>query len=158
MSIALRLITVITSLLVIGCAGAGRTPFTPESGPPTVGMPAALSERERLFMPDVEAALRDEGLLPVRHGGGEMDLEFTIDAGPINTNTRIILLEGRRTIARGTGRASGVPLVGRSTVAENSFARAFEEFQAELAQARVRRGWQQPRSTRPASGGDLPVD
>lgn len=129
------------ALLAIGCAGTGRTAFTPESGPPTVGMPAALNDRERLFVPDIEASLRDNGLLPVRHGAGDMALEFTMNAGPINTDTRIALVEGRRTIAGGKGRASGVPLIGRSTVAEKSFSRAFEEFQNELAGARTRRGW-----------------
>ena len=156
MSTALRLITLFAGLFVIGCAGAGRTAFMPESSPPTVGMPASLSERERLFAPDLEAALRDEGLLPVRHGAGDMELEFTINAGPINTDTRIILLDGRRTVARGNGRASGVPLVGRSTVAENSFSRAFEKFQAELAEAGSRRGWRPSAITRPAESG-MPV-
>lgn len=128
-------------LLAIGCAGAGRTAFTPESGPPTVGMPAALNDRERLFVPDIEASLRDNGLLPVRHDAGDMELEFTMEAGPINTDTRIALLEGRRIIASGKGRASGIPLIGRSSVAEKSFTRAFEEFQGELSSARSRRGW-----------------
>ncbi len=104
-------------------------------------MPAELNERERLFVPDIEAALRDNGLLPVRHGAGEMELEFTMSAGPINTDTSITLAEGRRTVASGTGRASGVPLIGRSSVAEKSFERAFQDFQEELRAAKDRRGW-----------------
>jgi len=150
MSYAFRTLTLLAALLVIGCAGAGRTAFTPESGPPTVGMPAELNDRERLFVTDIEASLRDNGLLPVRHGAGDMALEFTMDAGAINTNTRIALLDGRRTIARGTGRASGVPLIGRSSVAEKSFSRAFEQFQDELSEARNRRGWR-------SSGVSIPV-
>ena len=38
-------------------------------------------------------------------------------------------------------RASGLPLIGRSRVAENSFSRAFEEFQSELSDSSNRRGW-----------------
>jgi len=141
MKIIAHISTLVACLVLIGCAGAGRTEFLPGSGPPTVGMPAALNDRERLFVPDIEASLRENGLLPVRHGAGDMDLEFTMNAGPINTDTRIILKDGRRTVARGTGRASGVPLIGRSTVAEKSFNRAFEDFQAELSTARASRGW-----------------
>jgi len=137
----LRILTLFIGLLAIGCAGAGRTAFSPASGPPTVGMPAALNDRERLFVPDIEASLRDNGLMPVRHGAGDMALEFSIEAGPINTDTRIALLDGRRTIAQGKGRAAGLPLIGRSSVAETSFTRAFESFQSELASARTRRGW-----------------
>ena len=141
MSHTLRLLAILTGFLVIGCASKSRTPFTPQSGPPTVGMPASLSDRERLFVPDIEASLRDNGLLPVRHGAGEMELEFTMDSGPVNTNTRIALRDGRRTVASGSGRASGLPLVGRSTVAENSFKRAFDEFEVGLSRAGGRRGW-----------------
>jgi hypothetical protein len=142
-------------LFAIGCAGAGRTAFAPESGPPTVGMPAELNERERLFVTDIEASLRDNGLVPVRHGAGDMALEFTMAAGPVNTDTRIALLDGRRTVARGSGRASGVPLIGRSSVAEKSFSRAFEQFQSELSEARSRRGWRVSGSSAPVS--EMPV-
>lgn len=141
MSHTLRLITLFVGLLAIGCAGSTRTAFAPESGPPTVGMPAALNDRERLFVPDIEASLRDNGLVPVRHGSGDMELEFAIQAGPINTDTQITLRDGRRTVASGKGRASGLPLIGRSSVAETSFSRAFETFQSELSSAKGRRGW-----------------
>lgn len=137
----IRLLLIVSSFAWIGCAGMNRTAFTPNSGPITVGMPAELNERERLFVTDIEGALRENGLLPVRHGAGDLALEFTMSAGPINTNTRIALLEAERIIAKGEGRASGVPLIGRSSVAEKSFARAFENFQAELSVAKGRRGW-----------------
>lgn len=104
-------------------------------------MPAELNERERLFVADIEGALQEHGLIPVRHGAGELSLEFTMDAGPINTNTKIALLEGRRNVARGNGRAAGVPLVGRSGVAETSFSRAFEDFHDNLERAAERRNW-----------------
>lgn len=118
-------------------------------------MPAELNERERLFVTDIEASLRDNGLVPVRHGAGDMALEFTMAAGPVNTDTRIALLDGRRTVARGSGRASGVPLIGRSSVAEKSFSRAFEQFQSELSEARSRRGWRVSGSSAPVS--EMPV-
>ena len=136
-----QLVLMSAALLALGCAGINRTAFTPSSGPPTVGMPAELSERERLFVAEIETALRGNGLVPVRHGAGDLALEFTISAGPINTDTRIALLEGERTIAGGDGRAAGLPLVGRSAVAEKSFARAIEQFQTELDSAGHRRGW-----------------
>jgi hypothetical protein len=129
------------SVLLVGCASSARTPFTPESSPPTVGMPATLSERERLFVPDLEAVLRNQGYMPVRSGAGDMQLAFVMEAGPVNTDTRIALMEGRRTLARGQGRASGLPLVGRSKVAENSFDRAFRQFETELRTAGSRRPW-----------------
>ncbi len=141
MNRSLRFLSLIAILTLAGCAGSGRTPFAPQSGPPTVGMPAELNERERLFIPDIEAVLRDQGMLPVRHGAGELDLEFTMQAGPVNTDTRIVLRDGRRIVANGTGRASGLPLIGRSKVAENSFTRAFDEFQAGLSSVRSERGW-----------------
>jgi hypothetical protein len=140
------------STLLAGCAGNTRTPFTPESGPPTVGMPASLSERERLFVPDLEAALRNQGLVPVRSGAGDMQLEFVVETGPINTDTRIALLEGSRTVAQGEGRASGLPLVGRSKVAEKSFDRAFRQFEADLRNTGSRRSWSQASQANTDSG------
>jgi hypothetical protein len=136
-----RLFTLLLVMLMLGCAGATRSPFAPKSGPPSVGMPAALSEREKLFVGDIEGALRENGLLPVRHGAGDMQLEFTMSAGPVNTHTRIVLQEGRSTVARGTGRAAGLPLIGRSQVAENSFTRALAGFQADLRRVSSDRGW-----------------
>jgi hypothetical protein len=136
-----RAVSLFLVVLFASCASNTRTPFSPESGPPTVGMPGALSERERLFVPDLERALRDQGLVPVRDGAGDMQLEFVMDAGPINTDTRITLTEKRRTLAQGKGRASGLPMIGRSRVAENSFSRAFEEFQSQLSDSSNRRGW-----------------
>ncbi len=140
----IKIITVTCGLFLVSCASGTRSPFAPVSAPPTVGMPAALNDRERLFVGDLEGALQQHGLVPVRHGAGDMSLEFAMDAGPINTDTRIALMDGRRQIARGTGRASGVPLVGRSTVAERSFNKAFEQFQNNLERAAERKRWQRP--------------
>ncbi len=121
----------ILGFLVSNC-GTSRSAFTPQSGPPTVGMPAELSERERAFVSDLETALRDRGYVPVRHGAGDMQLKFEIAEGPINTDATIELYEGRRLLAKGQGRGSGAPMVGRAKVAEKSFSRAFEEFQSSL--------------------------
>lgn len=144
----LRSLSVIVVAVLLGaCANQSRTPFTPEGGPPTVGMPAELSERERLFAPDIESALRDQGLMPVRSGAGDMQMEFAMEAGPINTDTHIALMEGRRTVAQGRGRASGLPLVGRSKVAENSFGRAYRQFTEELRNAGSQRSWKRGAGT-----------
>lgn len=110
----------------------GRSDFTPENSQTTVGMPAKLSDRERSFISTLDGSLRNEGYLPVRHGSGEMQLEFEIAEGPINTDTSIELHEGRRVVAKGFGRAAGAPMIGRAKVADKSFNRAFEEFQSSL--------------------------
>ena len=109
-----------------------RSDFTPENSQPTVGMPAKLSDRERSFISTLDGSLRNEGYLPVRHGVGDMQLEFEIAEGPINTDTTIELHEGRRLIAKGFGRAAGAPMIGRAKVADKSFNRAYEEFQSSL--------------------------
>lgn len=122
----------LATLALVLSSCAGRTAFKPENGPPTVGMPAELSNRERGFMPSVESALRSRGYVPVRHGAGDMELEFTIAEGPINTDTRIELSEQGRPLASGKGRAAGAPMIGRTRVAEKSFQRAFSEFEGAL--------------------------
>lgn len=116
----------------VSSCGTSRSAFRPQSGPPTVGMPAELSERERSFVPEVESALHSRGYVPVRHGAGDMELTFEIAEGPINTDTNIELSEQGRLVAEGRGRAAGAPLIGRKGVAEKSFQRAFSEFQSSL--------------------------
>lgn len=120
------------AISISSCATT-RSSFTPENGPPTVGMPAQLSERERTFVPEIESALRNRGYAPVRNGSGDLDLEFQIAEGPINTDTKIELSEQGRLVAEGRGRAAGAPLIGRKGVAVKSFQRAFSEFQGSLS-------------------------
>jgi len=120
------------AISISGC-GASRSTFVPQSGPPTVGMPAELSERERSFVPEIESALQSRGYLLVRHGAGDMELAFEIAEGPINTDTNIELSERGQPMAEGRGRAAGAPLIGRKGVAEKSFQRAFSEFQGSLS-------------------------
>src|SRR5688500_2514154 len=103
---------------------ANRSEFVPDGGPVTVGMPAELSDRERNYVSEVDGALRHEGYQPVRHGAGELRLEFRISEGPINTDTTIELRDGRTVLAEGHGRGSGVPMIGRDKVAERSFQKA----------------------------------
>lgn len=128
-----RLFSVLAVAVFISGCGMGRSAFTPQSGPPTVGMPAELSERERSFIHNVETALRDRGYMPVRHGAGDMQLEFEMAEGPVNIDTKIELHEGRNLLAKGYGRGAGAPLIGRAKVAEKSFNRAFDEFQSSLS-------------------------
>jgi hypothetical protein len=129
----------ISAPLVFLISCAGRTEFVPESGPVTVGMPAELSERERIYVGEVDSALRNEGYQPVRYGAGELKLEFRISEGPINTDTTIQLREGRTVLAEGNGRGSGMPMFGRDKVAERSFQKAFGDFQAALPGAQSAR-------------------
>jgi hypothetical protein len=120
---------------VLSSSCATRTAFTPERSQITVGMPAKLSDRERSYISNVDGSLRGQGYLPVRHGAGEMRLDFEISEGPINTDTSIRLSEGKTVVAEGEGRAAGAPLIGRAKVAERSFHRAFEAFEASLPHA-----------------------
>ena len=117
-----------------------RTPFSP-GGSTTVGMPAELSNRERAFVPELDSALRREGLVPVRNGKGDLQLDFSMAEGPINTTSLISLSEDDAVLITGNGRAAGAPLIGRSSVADKSFRRAFEEFDSNLARAATNRGW-----------------
>lgn len=127
-----------TALAVLaGCAN--RSEFVPEGGTTTVGMPAELSDRERQYVGEVDAALRREGYLPVRHGSGELELKFRIAEGPIHARTSIELSEGWKELAVGHGRAAGMPMVGRDQVAERSFRQAFGEFEAALPGAAAAR-------------------
>ncbi|RYD30895.1 MAG: hypothetical protein EOP87_15795 [Verrucomicrobiaceae bacterium] len=127
------LLSAATAALLSSCAT--RTEFTPEKSQTTVGMPAKLSDRESSYISQVDGSLRNQGYLPVRHGTGDMQLDFGISEGPINTDTSIRLSEGRTTVAEGEGRAAGAPLIGRDKVAERSFTRAFEAFEASLPNA-----------------------
>lgn len=139
---------------VVASCAPSRTPFSP-GGPTTVGMPAELSDRERTFIPEIDSALRSEGLVPVRNGKGDLQLDFSMAAGPINIDTRIALSEDGAVLVQGNGRAAGAPLIGRSGVAEKSFGKAFGEFSAGLGSTSVERGW----SSAPSSfGGNTQPD
>lgn len=124
------LLSAIAAVSLVSCAS--RTEFTPEKTQTTVGMPAKLSDRERSYISNLDGSLRNQGYLPVRNNTGDMQLDFEISEGPINVDTNIRLSEGRRVVAEGSGRAAGAPLIGRDKVAEKSFNRAFETFDASL--------------------------
>lgn len=132
MKIVRRLLAPTLLALLFSSCATSRSAFTPVGGPPTVGMPAELSERERSFMPEVVGSLKNVGYVPVRHGSGDMELTFEIAEGPINTDTKIELSEQGRLLAKGQGRGAGVPMIGRAGVARKSFDRAFSEFQSSL--------------------------
>lgn len=120
-----------------GCAN--RSEFIPDGSSTTVGMPAELSDRERNHVTELDAALRREGYLPVRHGAGELELVFRISEGPINTTTTIELREGRKVLAEGRGRGAGMPMIGRDKIAERSYQEAFGEFESALPGAAAAR-------------------
>ena len=138
MKFSTRLLAVGAPLVFLASC-ASRSEFVPDGGPVTVGMPAELSDRERTYMGEVDGALRSGGYQPVRHGAGELKLQFRISEGPINTDTTIELRDGRTVIAAGHGRGSGVPMIGRDKVAERSFQKAFGDFQAALPGAEAAR-------------------
>ncbi len=138
-------IVALASLLLSSCF-TSRTPFSP-GGSTTVGMPEKLSERERSFVPEIDSALRREGLVPVRSGKGELQLEFTVSEGPVNTNTRIGIKQDEETVLTAQGRAAGIPLIGREGVARKSFDQAFTDFSSRLSSEAPRRGWSRSGST-----------
>lgn len=138
MKIFSRLLALATSLAFLaGCAN--RSEFIPDGSTTTVGMPAELSDRERNHVTELDAALRREGYLPVRHGAGELELEFRISEGPINTTTTIKLREGRKVLAEGQGRGAGMPMIGRDKIAERSYQEAIGEFESALPGAAAAR-------------------
>lgn len=145
------------SLMFLASCAPSRTPFSP-GGPTTVGMPEKLSDRERTFVPDIDSALRREGLIPVRHGKGDLQLDFTISSGPINIETRIALLEDEAVLFAATGRSGGVPLIGRANVAQKSFDEAMAEFQSELSRTASNRGWSSSSSTSNIPTSDATAD
>jgi hypothetical protein len=145
MKLFARLLALGTPLTFLaGCAN--RSEFIPDGSTTTVGMPAELSDRERNHVSELDAALRREGYLPVRHGAGELELEFRISEGPINTSTTIelregrkVLAEGRKVLAEGRGRGAGMPMIGRDKIAERSYQEAFGEFESALPGAAAAR-------------------
>ena len=160
MKSSLQLLAILSLALLASCAPS-RTPFAP-GGPITVGMPEKLSDRERTFIPQIASELRNEGLVPVKHGKGDLQLDFTMSSGPINIETRIALLEDEAVLFSATGKSGGVPMIGRANVAQKSFDEAFEQFQSELSRVAGNRGWSSSSgsSPAPASGStndELPV-
>ncbi len=138
MTVFARLLAMGTALVFLGGC-ASRSEFIPDGSTTTVGMPAELSDRERNHVGELDAALRREGYQPVRHGAGELELEFRISEGPINTSTSIELRDGRTVLAEGRGRGAGMPMIGRDKIAERSFQQAFGEFEAALPGAAAAR-------------------
>ncbi|MEY3393877.1 MAG: hypothetical protein RL346_113 [Verrucomicrobiota bacterium] len=148
-------------ILILASCGTGRTDFAP-GGPTTVGMPQKLSERERTFIPEIDAALRREGLVPVKYDKGDLQLDFTMSSGPIHIETSIALLEDKAVLLSATGKSGGLPMVGRDNVARKSFDEAFADFQSAISRVSKNRGWSGSASLRsPATGSvdeSLPVD
>lgn len=144
-------------LAILASCAPSRTAFSP-GGPTTVGMPEKLSDREREFIPEIDSALRREGLIPVRHGKGDLQLDFKISSGPINIETYIALLEDEAVLFSADGKSGGVPLIGRENVARKSFDEAFENFQSGLSRTAGNRGWSSASSTSGSPTSDATYD
>jgi hypothetical protein len=151
------LILATLTLAVLASCAPSRTPFSP-GGPTTVGMPEKLSDREREFVPEIDTALRREGLVPVKHGKGDLQLDFTMSSGPINIETTIALLENEAVLFSANGKSGGVPLIGRSSVARKSFDEALTEFQSGLSRTAGNRGWSSSSSTSGSPASDAMYD
>lgn len=156
MKSSLRILATLTLAILASCV-TSRSPFSP-SGPTTVGMPEKLSDREREFIPEIDTALRREGLIPVRHGKGDLQLDFTMSSGPINIETYIALLEDEAVLFSADGKSGGVPLVGRDNVARKSFDEALTEFQSGLSRTASNRGWSSSSSTSGSPASDAMHD
>ncbi len=98
-----------------------------------VSMPYDLNERELQYIRDVTGVLEANGYRPTRGGNAEYSLDFSIEEGPINTDTSITLSERGSTIAEGEGRDGGPQSIfDRAGVVRRSFDRALREFSSEL--------------------------
>jgi hypothetical protein len=98
-----------------------------------VSMPVDLNERERQYIRSVADTLVDYGFRPTRGGGAQYSLNFSIEEGPINTDTSIYLYRRGSTVAMGEGRDGGPQSIfDRAGVVRRSFNSALSAFSEEL--------------------------
>lgn len=123
-------------LLSLGLTHCGTS--TPEGRPSGrqeryVSMPVDLNERERQYVRAVADTLVEYGFRPTRGGGTQYSLDFSIEEGPINTDTAIYLYRRGSTVASGEGRDGGPQSIfDRAGVVRRSFDSALSDFSAEL--------------------------
>ena len=107
-----------------------------------VSMPYDLNERELQYIRDVTGVLEANGYRPTRGGNAEYNLDFSIEEGPINTDTTITLSERGSTIAEGAGRDGGPQSIfDRASVVRRSFDRALREFSGQLGSGGYDQGY-----------------
>ena len=119
---------------------AGCTSFPPDGLPIDrrpraipVSMPGSLNANEQRHVHTVEAALRENGYRPVAHSGAEYRLEFTIESGPVNTDTNLRLIHGGEIEAQSYARAGGPRyLFDKQRAADDSFSECMAEFRRRL--------------------------
>ncbi len=129
------LLPALFAVLLSGCTTPQHPGGPGYAPPPTVLMPVDGSAREREFAPRIEDVLRRAGYETVYRGAGDLLLEFAIEEGPVNVDTRIRLLDKGRVTALGQARASGPPLINRNRVVEDSFFQALQAFESQVGRS-----------------------
>ena len=93
---------------------------------------AVPDRRERQYVRAIADTLVEYGFRPTR-GGGQYSLDFSIEEGPINTDTAIYLYRRGSTVASGEGRDGGPQSIfDRAGVVRRSFDAAISAFSEEL--------------------------
>ncbi len=125
----------VASLLLASCAngpdaGFGRQrPYVPAVAMPD---PSTLSENERRYLPEVADVLEQAGYRPTA-GNAEYRVDVHLEDGPVNADTRLVLLRGHSEIARANARAGGVTmLLRRSQFVSESFHKCLEDFATQI--------------------------
>jgi len=100
---------------------------------PTVYIPNDLGDYERRFVHAVEDSLSSAGYRVTRSRSAEYELEFRIEAGPLNTDTYLTLYRnGNETV---TAYARGSGIFRGDAVVRESFDKCLYEFERQLPSA-----------------------
>lgn len=107
-----------------------QRPYVPRVAVPPM---EELNEYERQRLPEVEDYLTDAGYRITTAGSAEFRLEFSIESGPVNTDTTLALLRGNSEVARSSARQrSALSVVQRSRVVDQSFKKCLDDFHTRL--------------------------
>lgn len=99
---------------------------------PTVRIPRDLDENERRYIYEVENVLTRAGYRLSGSSSADYELEFRIEAGPINTDTYLTLLrDNDREVANAYARSSG--LLNRQQTIRQSFEKCLIEFERQVS-------------------------
>jgi hypothetical protein len=103
---------------------------------PAVGLPANLDETELRLLPEIERVLEDAGYRVTQGRDADFDLDFSVDAGPINADVAMRLVRGRREVARAYARSGGARMLfRRPQVIRDAFEKCLHEFENQLPPA-----------------------